>query len=252
MLERAILASPRPLLRLASTSTNTPAPAGTASISAPAHEVAAGTSDARLDLAPSTAPSSSDGSSSSHSSSSSASRPAGAYARFKALTKQYGSYAIVMYVLLSTVDFTLSFIAVHAVGAERVTDAVAPAVSLYRRVRFGAGHAAELDAADRARRADERRDRDERKRRRKERERARKEGRMTDAMRDEEAREKEDKGKSWYEDPALWAEAALAYGIHKTALLPLRAGLTVAWTPRVVEALRSAGWIKAAKKVTPA
>lgn len=39
------------------------------------------------------------------------------------------------------------------------------------------------------------------------------------------------------------AEVVLAYTIHKTALLPLRAGLTVAWTPKLVGWMTRRGWV---------
>jgi len=41
---------------------------------------------------------------------------------------------------------------------------------------------------------------------------------------------------------ALATTAVLAYAIHKTVLLPVRIGLTVAITPRVVRTLRAWGW----------
>ena len=46
-----------------------------------------------------------------------------------------------------------------------------------------------------------------------------------------------------YGSKAMWAEVALAYALHKTALLPVRAGLTVAVTPRLVGWLAARGWV---------
>ena len=40
----------------------------------------------------------------------------------------------------------------------------------------------------------------------------------------------------------LYAMIVLAYTIHKTLFLPLRVGLTAAFTPRLVNWLRSRGW----------
>jgi hypothetical protein len=40
----------------------------------------------------------------------------------------------------------------------------------------------------------------------------------------------------------LWAMIVLAYGIHKTLLLPVRVGLTAAFTPKMVGYLASRGW----------
>lgn len=145
----------------------------------------------------------------------SASSSGSAYARFKALTKTYGSYAVAMYLALSSVDFTLSFLAVHAVGLERVQPAVRAVVRSYRELRFGGEHAAALEAADDARRAEE--------------------AQLIAA---------EDGRRPWYLDGRLWAEATLAYAIHKVGLLPVRAGLTVAWTPGTVRWLAKRGWIR--------
>ncbi len=59
----------------------------------------------------------------------------------------------------------------------------------------------------------------------------------------EEKRVKRRGGLGGFGSRAMWAEVALAYAIHKTALLPLRAGLTVAWTPRLVGWLTRRGWV---------
>ncbi|EAU91375.1 hypothetical protein CC1G_07410 [Coprinopsis cinerea okayama7 len=40
----------------------------------------------------------------------------------------------------------------------------------------------------------------------------------------------------------LYAMIVLAYGIHKTLFLPVRVGLTAAFTPRIVHWLRARGW----------
>ena len=40
----------------------------------------------------------------------------------------------------------------------------------------------------------------------------------------------------------LYAMIVLAYAIHKTVFMPLRVGLTIAFTPRLVNWLRSRGW----------
>ena len=51
------------------------------------------------------------------------------------------------------------------------------------------------------------------------------------------------KNKGYWGSRTFWAEVVLAYGIHKTLLLPLRAGLTAAWTPKMVNWLTKNGWI---------
>ncbi|WVQ77620.1 hypothetical protein IAR50_007308 [Cryptococcus sp. DSM 104548] len=140
--------------------------------------------------------------------------PTSAYAKFKALSKKYGYYAIGMYFALSTVDFTASFLLVHAVGAERIEPFLDQGKGWYREKRYGAEEARRL------------REEDER-------------------AREEEARvagkDKKEKNK-WF-GRTFWAEVILAYTIHKTLLLPFRAGLTVAWTPKFVGWLTRQGWV---------
>ncbi|WVQ86203.1 hypothetical protein IAT38_008371 [Cryptococcus sp. DSM 104549] len=147
--------------------------------------------------------------------------PKSAYARFKALTKKYGSWAIGMYFFLSTIDFTLTFLLVHSLGAERIEPVVDKAKGWYRTQRYGEEEAARRGEVDRK----------ERREKKEEAEREEREGRK--------------KEKGWAErmGPAFWAEVAVAYTIHKTALLPLRAGFTVAWTPKLVEWLTKRGWV---------
>lgn len=122
-----------------------------------------------------------------------------------------------MYLALSAVDFTLSFLVVHAVGADHIEPAVKYVVRKWREVRHGKPGADALEAADKAKKA---------------------------AEAAEEAVDKVlGRKPAWYENKTLWAEITLAYAIHKVGLLPIRAGLTVAWTPKVVNFLRARGWI---------
>ncbi|KIR38610.1 peptide alpha-N-acetyltransferase [Cryptococcus deuterogattii 99/473] len=143
--------------------------------------------------------------------------PKSAYAKFKALSRKYGSWAIGMYFFLSTIDFSLCFLLVHSLGAERIEPLMDSAKEFYRSKRYG------VEEAERMRIEDE-----------KERE-------------EEMAAEKKDgkqgkSGSGWF-GKTFWAEAVLAYTIHKTALLPFRAGLTVAWTPKFVGWLAKRGWV---------
>lgn len=143
--------------------------------------------------------------------------PKSAYAKFKALSRKYGSWAIGMYFVLSTIDFSLCFLLVHSLGAERIEPLMDSAKEFYRSKRYG------VEEAERMRIEDE-----------KERE-------------EEMAAEKKDgkqgkSGSGWF-GKTFWAEAVLAYTIHKTALLPFRAGLTVAWTPKFVGWLAKRGWV---------
>ncbi len=153
--------------------------------------------------------------------------PSGAYAKFKALSKKYGWYAIIMYFLLSTVDFSLCFLTVHSIGAEKIEPLLNAGVHQYRLIRHGESRTAELEEEDRRHKAQEA-------------EAERKEREIE--LRDEK-KGNPSKMKNGFASRALWAEIALAYAIHKTALLPFRAGLTVAWTPKVVAWLTKRGWV---------
>jgi hypothetical protein len=138
--------------------------------------------------------------------------PTSAYARFKVLAKKYGWYAFGMYWILSTIDFTLSYAVVHSVGAERIEPLLASSLRQFRLWRHGEEETAQLEQEDVKRRA-------------------------------EVKKETEGKGgKGYWGSRMMWAEIAIAYTIHKTLLLPFRAGLTAAWTPRVVKWLRARGW----------
>jgi hypothetical protein len=117
-----------------------------------------------------------------------------------------------MYWILSTIDFTLSFAVVHGVGAERIEPLLASSLRRFRLWRHGEEETAKLEEEDVVRRA-------------------------------EVKKETEGKGgKGYWNSRMFWAEVAIAYTIHKTLLLPFRAGLTVAWTPKVVKWLRARGW----------
>lgn len=147
--------------------------------------------------------------------------PKGAYAKFKALTKKYGWYALGMYTLLSSIDFSLSFLLVHTLGVERIEPLWTSLLHTYRSVRYDSATADSMAKDDRQKKEEEKKVEQE--------EREKNGGRGRE--------------KGYWGSRAFWAEAVLAYGIHKTALLPFRAGLTVAWTPKVVGWLTRRGWI---------
>lgn len=106
-------------------------------------------------------------------------------------------------------------------GAERITPLLDYAAGKYRTIRYGPERAGEL-AEMYAREAEEEKREIER-----------------------EGKKKEKKG--WISRTVV-AELALAYPVHKVALLPVRAGLTVAWTPKFVGWLTRRGWVG---KVSP-
>jgi hypothetical protein len=147
-------------------------------------------------------------------------QPKSAYARFKLLTKKYGWYALGMYTALSSVDFSLAFLTVHALGVERIEPLFGSIMFQYRSIRYGKDAAEKIATEHRVAKEEEKR---------------------------REKKEIEENGgkkkNGYWGSRAFWAEAVLAYGIHKTLLLPFRAGLTVAWTPKVVNWLSRNGWI---------
>ncbi|KAI8991987.1 hypothetical protein BDF20DRAFT_812330 [Mycotypha africana] len=53
-----------------------------------------------------------------------------------------------------------------------------------------------------------------------------------------------DKSQLYDHKPSLTSVFVVAYGIHKTALLPVRLSLTAAITPAVARQLKNWGWLK--------
>jgi hypothetical protein len=151
--------------------------------------------------------------------------PKSAYARFKAISKKYGWWALGMYTALSSIDFSLTFLTVHAVGAERIEPAFYAALHRYHVIRYGEEEAVRIEEESRVEKAETK---------------AREEEEMRGLTEEERRRRKN--GGGWG-SRTFWAEVALAYAIHKTALLPFRAGLTVAWTPKLVNWLTKRGWV---------
>ncbi|GAA5824613.1 hypothetical protein JCM11251_000495 [Rhodosporidiobolus azoricus] len=167
--------------------------------------------------------------------------------RIKALFRKHGWTALVIYLLLSAVDFALCFLLVYSIGADKVREAedwvlnhlgwrrkegedkapgrIKQAVDGWK-ARHGKAPAVqdkptgvsekELVGGGEAHVPIE-----------------------SSIIPAAEMREKEaaEKGYSAYATTAV-----LAYAIHKTALLPFRVGLTVAITPKVVRLLQSWGW----------
>jgi hypothetical protein len=136
----------------------------------------------------------------------------------KDLMTKYGRHALAVYLVLSAIDLGLSFILVHLAGADKIEWVKDYVVAQWRSVRYGS------DAANEMKRIED------------------EEQRIKDA---EEAAAGGDKGSSRKkkQNAMLWAEFALAYGIHKTLLLPVRVGATAAVTPKLVHWLTARGWV---------
>ncbi|GAA5939191.1 hypothetical protein JCM1841_003172 [Sporobolomyces salmonicolor] len=165
--------------------------------------------------------------------------------RLKILFRTHGWSALAIYLLLSAVDFGLTFLLIYAVGADRVRDAedwVLDTLGWRRKHAEAAGAGAGAgeekgrlrQAVDRFNGAKERLEGQKAPEVRPERD------QPVEAMAPvapaAQKREAE-KGYSAYATTAV-----LAYAIHKTALLPVRVGITVAITPKVVRMLRGWGW----------
>ncbi|GAA5852791.1 hypothetical protein JCM8547_004686 [Rhodosporidiobolus lusitaniae] len=161
--------------------------------------------------------------------------------RVKALFRKHGWTALVLYLVLSALDFGLTFFVISAVGADRVREAEDWVLD-----KLGWKRKGEDEEPGRLRRVVE----GWKKRAKKV------EGKEVVGTEQKEMvgggeahepieasvvtpeqRKKQESGYSAYATTAV-----LAYAIHKTALLPFRVGVTVAITPKVVRLLQSWGW----------
>jgi hypothetical protein len=140
--------------------------------------------------------------------------------------KKYGRHALGVYLFLSAIDFGIAFLGVHLVGAERLEAVKDMVMEQWRKFRPALETDNELidSATDKAGEV------------------------AVDVMeRAQEGKEASESGapaqKKRSRTAMLWAEAALAYTIHKTLFLPVRVGLTAAWTPKLVKWLTLRGWI---------
>ncbi|WWC92558.1 uncharacterized protein L201_007517 [Kwoniella dendrophila CBS 6074] len=141
-------------------------------------------------------------------------------ARLKILFKKYGWYALGIYTILSTIDCSLTFLAVHTLGADKIEPIFDGLIQYYRKLRFGQDQALILKKEDEEKRLKE----------------------EIETQLNKLENSNKNKNGEWF-GKTFWAELALAYAIHKTLLLPVRAGLTVAWTPKIVNWLASRGWV---------
>jgi hypothetical protein len=135
--------------------------------------------------------------------------------------RKYGRHALVVYLLLSAVDLSIAFGLVHTVGADKISIAKDWIEDRWASATHGAVEAEKI----RIEREDQERTE-----------------RVHRAEAEEDALKRGNK-RGGLGSPLFWAEFALAYTIHKTAFLPVRVGLTVAWTPKVVAWLTRRGWI---------
>ncbi|EJD02986.1 uncharacterized protein FOMMEDRAFT_123113 [Fomitiporia mediterranea MF3/22] len=126
--------------------------------------------------------------------------------RLKHLIKTYGWYALGVYIIIGTLDFGVSFAAINFIGAEhvaRVTDAVKSQISSLIHSTPPEPGRQEYETAPP----------------------------YGSGM-----------GLGLGRKESLYAMIVLAWTVHKTLLLPVRVGLTAAFTPRLVNWLTRRGW----------
>lgn len=126
-------------------------------------------------------------------------------ARLKALIKTHGWYALGVYTAVSILDFSLTFAVIYLIGADQVTKVTSTAKE----------YIAEVLHKDPG----------------------------GDHMWDPAAETAQDSAIVKSGSEGLYAMIVLAYGIHKTLLLPFRIGITAAVTPKFVGFLTRRGWV---------
>ncbi|KAI0268610.1 hypothetical protein BC834DRAFT_968075 [Gloeopeniophorella convolvens] len=122
--------------------------------------------------------------------------------KLKALMKAYGWYAVGVYAVVSIADFSVAFAGINLLGAEYVASAIAPVKAWFL-------------------------------------------GFVSSSRPPEPGREEiEDmsRGAGAGGQESVYAMLVLAYTLHKTIFLPVRIGVTAAFTPRLVNWLRARGW----------
>lgn len=144
--------------------------------------------------------------------------------RLRTLFRTHGWSALTIYLLLSLADFSLTFLVVYAIGASKVRvaeDYVLEALG-WRRKNGEPGKVKIVVDEWKSKKGKVRTEQELEL----EREKLAKRGTEADEL----------EGYS-----AIATTAVLAYAIHKTLLLPVRIGLTVAITPKIVRTLRAWG-----------
>ncbi|SGY13993.1 BQ5605_C010g06020 [Microbotryum silenes-dioicae] len=167
--------------------------------------------------------------------------------RLKTLFRTHGWSALSIYLLLSAIDFSLTFLLIYAIGADKVRiaeDYVLDALGWRRKdtgepgklkVGFedwkerhpGAGNLVEgarrkLSHKEHEKKVEHAQDG------------------LAEGVKGVVGTDASGKHQDGYS--AIATTAVLAYAIHKTLLLPVRVGLTVAITPKFVRTLQSWGW----------
>jgi hypothetical protein len=144
----------------------------------------------------------------------------------RTLFRTHGWTALTIYLFLSLADFSLTFLLIYLLGAEKVREAedwVLDALGWRRKSDGSAGRMRQVVEGWKDRRSHV------------------EHGLIKEHK---ELEEKGTKGEKEKEKGVGWATTAvLAYAIHKTALLPVRVGITIGITPRIVRTLRAWGYV---------
>jgi hypothetical protein len=168
--------------------------------------------------------------------------------RLRFLSRRYGWWALAVYLLASLVDFSLVFAAIHMLGADHIRDLedrfrkyigvgkrelpdeevaawpvpIGAGITEAMKGRVIEGEAVNNEEAARLA--------------------AKRVRKQQDVVPN--STESSKSSKSSGGSGTLWTEAALAYTIHKTLLLPFRVGVTAAITPSFVKYMVKLGWAK--------
>jgi N-terminal acetyltransferase 2 len=135
------------------------------------------------------------------------------FARLRRTMKTHGSTALGVYLFLSTIDFTLTFFLILALGADKVREFEDWVLTEFDWVRNVKNKVKKNEG----------------------------EGSHVEESGGESVSTSSNSS-NHVSNSTLYTTAILAYAIHKTLLLPFRAGVTAAVTPKVVRMLRSRGW----------
>ncbi|MCO5590088.1 hypothetical protein L7F22_044057 [Adiantum nelumboides] len=171
--------------------------------------------------------------------------------RLRFLTRRYGWWALGVYLLASTVDFSLVFLAIHLLGADHIRE-LEDGVRKY----FGMGKREMEDhevaawpvpasvVVGGAEEDGSQKNNEKVAGKAVERVQKQKDVSISSSSNDQNDAKKGKRKGDGKDSSTLWTEAVLAYTIHKTLLLPFRVGITAAVTPTFVKYMVRLGWAK--------
>ncbi|KAI8973369.1 hypothetical protein BDF20DRAFT_823723 [Mycotypha africana] len=131
--------------------------------------------------------------------------------KMKTLTKKYGAVGIIVYVAIGCIDLGITLGVIQLVGLDKVKALERAVLDTLFRAKDKFGSNTNATASNET---------------------------ALDSM-VEKRKEKDDNS-----TPSFASIFILAYGIHKTLLLPVRLGITAAITPAVVRKIHQLGWAR--------